>query len=192
MSFADGCKGLIPFDEIPEIKERSAVSRLSLPNPYEMVLETKRGERIELPWDFARHYCDATYRPTVEAIAMRGRQTLGKRIRHLRETAGMTQQALASAAEIGRVTLVRIESGETDAEVRDPERNRARSGKNRRRVANGSGVAIVMVGSDGCSGPAQAGEDLGGDRGRVAGLARWPRRYNRGDAGGGLAKSSPG
>ena len=43
---------------------------------------------------------------------MRGRQTLGKRIRQLRETAGMTQQALASAADIGRVTLVRIESGE--------------------------------------------------------------------------------
>ena len=43
---------------------------------------------------------------------MRGRQTLSKRIRRLRETAGMTQQALASAAGIGRVTLVRIESGE--------------------------------------------------------------------------------
>ncbi len=112
LSFADGCKGLIPFDDIPEIKEHTRVARLSLPNPYEMVLETKRGERIELPWDFARHYCDATYRPTVEAIAMRGRQTLSKRIRRLRETAGMTQQALASAAGIGRVTLVRIESGE--------------------------------------------------------------------------------
>ena len=46
--------------------------RLELPNPYEMVLETGRGERIEIPWDFARHYCDASYRPTVEAIAMRG------------------------------------------------------------------------------------------------------------------------
>ena len=112
LSFADGCTGLIPFDDIPEIEERTRVARLSLPNPYEMVLETKRGERIELPWDFARHYCDATYRPTVEAIAMRGRQTLSKRIRRLRETAGMTQQALASAAGIGRVTLVRIESGE--------------------------------------------------------------------------------
>ena len=43
---------------------------------------------------------------------MRGRQTLGKRIRQLRKSAGMTQQALASAADIGRVTLVRIESGE--------------------------------------------------------------------------------
>ncbi len=112
LSFADGCKGLIPFDDIPEIKERTAVSNLSLPNPYEMVLETMRGEQIEIPWDFARHYCDATYRPTVEAIAMRGRQTLGKRIRQLRKSAGMTQQALASAADIGRVTLVRIESGE--------------------------------------------------------------------------------
>ena len=112
LSFADGCKGLIPFDDIPEIKERTAVSSLSLPNPYEMVLETVRGERIEIPWDFARHYCDATYRPTVEALAMRGRQTLGKRIRQFRESAGMTQQALASAADIGRVTLVRIESGE--------------------------------------------------------------------------------
>ncbi len=112
LSFADGCTGLIPFDDIPEIEKRTRVARLSLPNPYEMVLETKRGERIELPWDFARHYCDATYRPTVEAIAMRGRQTLSKRIRRLRETAGMTQQALASAAGIGRVTLVRIESGE--------------------------------------------------------------------------------
>ena len=112
MSFADGCKGLIPFDDIHEIEERAGVCRLSLPNPYEMVLETMGGEQIEIPWDFARHYCDATYRPTVEAIAMRGRQTLGKRIRQLRETAGMTQQALATAANIGRVTLVRIESGE--------------------------------------------------------------------------------
>ena len=111
-SYAAGCKGLIPFDDIHEIEERAGVCRLSLPNPYEMVLETMGGGQIEIPWDFARHYCDATYRPTVEAIAMRGRQTLGKRIRQLRETAGLTQQALATAANIGRVTLVRIESGE--------------------------------------------------------------------------------
>ena len=112
LGFADGCKGLIPFDAIPEIKGRTVVSGLSLPNPYEVVLETVGGERVELPWDFARHYCDATYRPTVEAIAMRGRQTLGNRIRGMRKSAGMTQLALASAAGIGRVTLVRIERGE--------------------------------------------------------------------------------
>ena len=112
LSFADGCKGVVPFADVPDIEERGGLSGLELPNPYEMVLETARGERIELPWDFARHYCDQSYRPTVEAIAMQGRQTLGKRIRHFRESAGLTQEALARAAGIGRVTLVRLEKGE--------------------------------------------------------------------------------
>ena len=112
LSFADGSKGLIPFADVPEIKERGGLSGLELPNPYEMVLETAHGERIEVPWDFARHYCDESYRPTIEAIAMRGRQTLGERIRQFRESAGLTQEALSRAADIGRVTLVRLEKGE--------------------------------------------------------------------------------
>ena len=107
-----GDKGLVPFADIPEIKERAGLAGLELPNPYEMVLTTAQGERIEIPWDFARHYCDESYRPTVEALAMRGRQTLGERIRHFRETAELTQDALARSAAIGRVTLVRIEHGE--------------------------------------------------------------------------------
>ena len=43
---------------------------------------------------------------------MRGRQTLGKRIREFRESAGLTQEELARAAKIGRVTLIRLEKGE--------------------------------------------------------------------------------
>jgi len=111
LAFADGSKGLIPYPDIPEISGRLAVTSLDLPNPYVMFVETARGERVEIPWDFARHYCDASYRPAVEAIAMRGRQTLGKSIRHYRESAGLTQEALARAADIGRVTLVRLEKG---------------------------------------------------------------------------------
>ena len=88
LSFADGSRGLIPYADVPEIKERGAVSSLELPNPYEMVVETDRGEQVEIPWDFARHYCDASYRPAIEAIAMQGRQTLGARIRDFRESAG--------------------------------------------------------------------------------------------------------
>ena len=112
LGFADGSRGLVPFSDIPEIKARTAVSSLDLPNPYVMILETTQGERVEIPWDFARHYCDASYRPTIEAIAMRGKHTLGERIRHYRESAGLTQEALARAADIGRVTLVRLEKGE--------------------------------------------------------------------------------
>ena len=89
-----------------------SVSSLELPSPYEIVLEVDQGERVEIPWDFARHFCDASYRPTIEAIAMRGRKTLGERIRHFRESAGLTQEGLARAADIGRVTLVRLEKGE--------------------------------------------------------------------------------
>ena len=112
MSFADGSRGLVPFSDISEINNRAALSGLELPNPYEMVLRTAGGERVEIPWDFARHYCDESYRPAVESIAMRGRQTLGKRIRQFRESAGLTQEDLARAANIGRVTLIRLEKGE--------------------------------------------------------------------------------
>ena len=111
LRFADGRKGLVPFADIPEIKERAGLADLELPNPYEMVLTTAQGERVEIPWDFARHYCDESYRPTVEALAMRGRKTLGERIRTFRESAGLSQEALATAADIGRVTLVRLEKG---------------------------------------------------------------------------------
>ena len=112
LGFADGVKGLIPYAEVPEVKTREGISGLELPNPYEMVLQTAGGESVEIPWDFARHYCDATYRPTIEAIAALGRQSIGERVRRYRESAGLTQKALARAAEIGRVTLVRLEKGE--------------------------------------------------------------------------------
>ena len=112
LSFADGLRGLIPYGEVPEVGNRQGISGLELPNPYEMVLQTAKGESVEIPWDFARHYCDASYRPTVEAIAALGRQTVGERVRRYRESAGMTQIALAQAADIGRVTLVRLEKGE--------------------------------------------------------------------------------
>ncbi|MEK7777764.1 MAG: helix-turn-helix transcriptional regulator [Chloroflexota bacterium] len=109
--FADGCKGLVPFADIPEVKEIANLTSIELPNPYAVILQTKLGETVELPWDFARHYCDVSYRPRVDAIALAGRQAIGSRIRQLRESAGLTQEALALAANIGRVTLVRIEKG---------------------------------------------------------------------------------
>ena len=65
LGFADGSNGLIPYAHLPEIKKRGVVTSLELPNPYEMVLHTGEGERIEIPWDFARHCCDTSYRPTV-------------------------------------------------------------------------------------------------------------------------------
>ena len=118
LAFADGCRGVVPFAALPEIKGRSSVSALELPNPYEVIIVTDDDRQVELPWDFARHYCDQSYRPMVERVARQGRHTLGERIRQYRESAGFTQEALARAAGIGRVTLVRLENGEQTPRVK--------------------------------------------------------------------------
>lgn len=110
-AFADGCSGIVPFRDLPEIENLSCVSSLELPNPYELILTTTRDETVELPWDFVRHYCDPGYQARMELIAALERQTLGSRVRGFRESAGFTQKALADAAGIARVTLVRLENG---------------------------------------------------------------------------------
>lgn len=112
LTFADGKQGLIPFTAIPEIRGIANLTGIDLPNPYQVVLSSATGESAEIPWDFARHYCDAEYRPRVESAGQRGQATLGARVRALRVASNLTQAALADAAGIGRVTLVRIEGGE--------------------------------------------------------------------------------
>lgn len=67
VAFADGRAGLIPFTAIPEIAGLAALASIELPNPYEIVLRDIHGETLELPWDFARHYCDPSYRARIEA-----------------------------------------------------------------------------------------------------------------------------
>ena len=112
LTFADGRSGLVPFADLPEVGDLSNFESMELPNPYTIVVTSRKGATAEIPWDFARQYCDPSYRPRVEAVAVAGRQSLGKRIRGLREAAGITQEELASSAGIGRVTLIRIEKGE--------------------------------------------------------------------------------
>ena len=112
LTLADGRRGVIPFADLPEIEDQSNLESMELPNPYTIMLKNRQGDTVEIPWDFARHYCDPTYRPRVETVAAAGRQSIGNRIRRLREAAGMTQEELSSSAGIGRVTLVRIEKGE--------------------------------------------------------------------------------
>ena len=149
LSFADGCKGLIPFDDIPEIKERTAVSSLSLPNPYEMVLETVRGERIEIPWDFARHYCDAIVPSDGRGAGDAGKADTWQTHPPAKEVRGddSTGAGYRSGHRSGNAGADR--ERRTDAQVQDAERNRASAGKDRRRVANGSRVALLMVACEG-------------------------------------------
>lgn len=88
--FADGRTGEIPFAEVPDIGRLSNLQAIDIPNPYELVLTSTQGVAVELPWDFARHFCDPAYQPRVEAIAAAGRSVLGKRVQQLREAKSMT------------------------------------------------------------------------------------------------------
>ena len=111
VTLADGRSGGIPFSDVRGM-ESKRLAALELPSPHELILRTTTGEAVDIPWDFARHYCDPGYRARSEAAAARGRDAMGRRIRSLRNRAGMTQQQLADSAGVGRVTLVRIENGE--------------------------------------------------------------------------------
>jgi len=112
VTFADGRSGVVPFSGLPEIGGRSGLRSIEVPNPYEIILVNAEGETTEIPWDFARHYCDAAYEPRVSRVAAAGRRSLGERLREARRAAGMTQTEVAKRAGVGRVTLVRIEKGE--------------------------------------------------------------------------------
>lgn len=110
--FVGGCAGVIPFGDIPQIGGLAGLRDIELPNAYEICLTNAKGETVDLGWDFARHYCEASYRPRIEAAAAAGRQHLGRHIRELREAANLSQEALAVNAGIGRATLARIEKGQ--------------------------------------------------------------------------------
>lgn len=111
VTFADGRSGGIPFSDVRGM-EGKRLAALELPSPHELILCTTTGEAVDIPWDFARHYCDPGYRARSEAAASRGRDGMGRLIRSLRSRAVLTQQQLADKAGVGRVTLVRIENGE--------------------------------------------------------------------------------
>ena len=109
VTFADGRSGVIPFEDIRGI-DRERLAGVELPSQHVLILRDANGESVDIPWDFARHYCDPAYQERSEAAASRGRSRMGNRVRDLRRQASMTQQQLADAA-VGRVTLVRIENG---------------------------------------------------------------------------------
>lgn len=112
LTFADGRTGMIPFKDLPDIGDASRITSVEIPDPYQVIIRLADDQATEIPWDFARHYCDASYEPRIRAVAARGRQSIGARIRELRKSAGLTQEQLSSKAGIGRVTVVRIEKGQ--------------------------------------------------------------------------------
>ena len=89
LTFVDRRSRLIPFSDLPEVSA-GGITALELPTPYKVILITAGSGRSDIPWDFARHYCDPTYRPRIETQARQTCEDLGSHISEYRETAGLT------------------------------------------------------------------------------------------------------
>ena len=112
VTFADGRHGVVPLDAVFDSEQVPAIEDLRIPNPFVVQIVLQSQEVVEIPWDFARHYCDPAYAARTEQGRDAGQAILGRRIQRLRQAIGLSQEGLARRAGVGRVTLARLEKGE--------------------------------------------------------------------------------
>ena len=107
--FADDREGTIPWEDL-NLPRRP--ERIELPNSFVIELHLPDGQVEEIPWDYARHYADPTYREKAIRAAEEGRRIFGERLRRLRREQNVSQQELARRSGVSRGTIARIELGE--------------------------------------------------------------------------------
>ncbi len=112
VTFADGRHGIIPTEVVFNRTQVPTVEDLKIPNPFVIQVILSNNETMEIPWDFARHYCDPTYAARVERRRDVGQAELGKRVQRLRSATKLSQEGLARRARVSRMTVARLERGE--------------------------------------------------------------------------------
>ena len=112
VTFADGRHGRIPTEVVFGGNEVPTVDDLKIPNPFVVRITLSDKETIEIPWDFARHYCDPTYAVRVEQQREAGQALLGRRIQKFRSALKLSQEGLARRAGVNRMMVARLERGE--------------------------------------------------------------------------------
>lgn len=112
VSFADGCRGVIPYTALQDLVGRSSIASLELDYPHELVLYSWSGKQYDISWDLARWYCDEKYRTQTKAQTMAMMKGIGERIRRIRNSAGVSQREVANAVGTSQASISRIERGE--------------------------------------------------------------------------------
>ena len=110
VAFADGVAASVPWERVREVGGLSDVVAVSLDGPYEALISTKRGERAEIPWDFARAFGDAAFESQMDEAAALGRRKFAARLRDRRRAAGMSRRALSAASGVDGAALARLET----------------------------------------------------------------------------------
>lgn len=110
VAFADGVGASVPWERVREVGGLSDVAAVSLDSPYEALITTKRGERAEIPWDFARAFGDAAFETRMDKAAARGRRKFASRLRARRRAAGMSRRELSEVSGVDDAALARLET----------------------------------------------------------------------------------
>ena len=110
VSFADGLVSFAPWESVEGVEGLSDVASVEMDTPYEAVIRTRSGDKVEIPWDFARHFGDEKYRARMAEETLRGQRKFAERLRRLKREANLSQQSLADLSGVGRVTIARLES----------------------------------------------------------------------------------
>ena len=95
---------------VPEVGDCSKLPVAELPNPYETIPTATGAERMDLPKDPIRHYCDRACTTGMEPIARESKPPLGTKALTFRENASLTQDSPARTAGRGHTTMIRLEN----------------------------------------------------------------------------------
>ena len=120
--FADGAAGYIPFKDLAVLAGKPVHvdwKKLQLVDEHEFRIPilsdtTKIVGRqepfLDVPWDFARAYCDPQYAAQAKCDFLMDQAALAFNVSLLREARGMSQEELAARASVSRVTISKIEN----------------------------------------------------------------------------------
>lgn len=112
--FGDGLSWRLPIAELLD-RTGELPTGVSLDDAEIVLFTFADGTTHPMPWDFFRYRADSAYREKVQQLENHIQHDIGARLRQHRQQHGLTQTALAAMAQVGRVTVSRIETGEQAA-----------------------------------------------------------------------------
>jgi DNA-binding XRE family transcriptional regulator len=79
-----------------------------------LLVPTQQGTVEEIPGDVIRMIGDADYRAYIVDLASMWAARIGRHLAAVRKNRGLTQEAVAKAAGLGRVSLAKVETGRVE------------------------------------------------------------------------------
>src|SRR3989442_10062193 len=110
--FRNGDRFEVPVEMLLRNHARDARwNRLRIGETRDVIEEPVAGGFTEIPWDRVRCVADAAFRRHLANQAAKSARRVAQRLSALRRETGLTQQAVATAAGLARVTVSRLENG---------------------------------------------------------------------------------